>query len=64
MLKQLQLEAQEFTLRDEDIERVQKPWKLVCAGHKIGKPYQLFRKLVITRSNLSVLNYVSLRACT
>ncbi|KMS95817.1 hypothetical protein BVRB_004740 [Beta vulgaris subsp. vulgaris] len=60
VLKQLQLEAQEFTLRDEDIERVQKPWKLVCAGHKIGKPYQLFRKLVITRSNFSSAHFDAL----
>ncbi|KMT20269.1 hypothetical protein BVRB_1g002730 [Beta vulgaris subsp. vulgaris] len=45
VLKQLQLEAHEFTLQNDDIERVQKPWEIVPAGHKIGKPCQLFKKL-------------------
>ncbi|KNA03370.1 hypothetical protein SOVF_209870 [Spinacia oleracea] len=45
VLKQLKLEVNEFTLHDEDIERAQKPWEIVPAGHKIGKPSPLFRKL-------------------
>ncbi|XP_010695820.2 methionine--tRNA ligase, cytoplasmic isoform X1 [Beta vulgaris subsp. vulgaris] len=45
VLKQLRLEAHELTLHDDDIERVQRPWELVPAGHKIGKPRPLFRKL-------------------
>uniref|UniRef100_A0A803MGT3 methionine--tRNA ligase n=1 Tax=Chenopodium quinoa TaxID=63459 RepID=A0A803MGT3_CHEQI len=45
VLKQLKLEASVFTLHDEDIERAQKPWEIVPAGHRIGKPCPLFRKL-------------------
>uniref|UniRef100_A0A803MVJ1 methionine--tRNA ligase n=1 Tax=Chenopodium quinoa TaxID=63459 RepID=A0A803MVJ1_CHEQI len=45
VLKQLNLEDCVLTLHDEDIERAQKPWEIVPAGHKIGKPCPLFRKL-------------------
>ncbi|XP_048497174.1 protein unc-13 homolog isoform X1 [Beta vulgaris subsp. vulgaris] len=49
VLKQLHLEAHELTLHDDDIERVQRPWELVPADHKIGKPRPLFRKLVVAQ---------------
>ncbi|XP_048497175.1 protein unc-13 homolog isoform X2 [Beta vulgaris subsp. vulgaris] len=46
---ELHLEAHELTLHDDDIERVQRPWELVPADHKIGKPRPLFRKLVVAQ---------------
>ncbi|CAH9143742.1 unnamed protein product [Cuscuta epithymum] len=45
VLRQLNMEAHEFTLHDKDIERAQKPWEIVPAGHKIGKPSVLFKKM-------------------
>lgn len=36
-----------FSLSEKkDLERAQKPWELIPAGHKIEKPYPLLKKLV------------------
>ncbi|CAH9123330.1 unnamed protein product [Cuscuta epithymum] len=46
VLNQLALGANGFSLREDDIARIEKPWDIVPSGHKIGKPNPLFKKVV------------------
>lgn len=48
VFKQLNLPPSQFSLSDEngDVEKARRPWEILPAGHKIGKPEPLFKDLV------------------
>ncbi|KAK9725798.1 hypothetical protein RND81_05G169900 [Saponaria officinalis] len=47
VLKQLNMPQLQVSLSDEndDIQKIKKPWEILPAGHKIGKPEPLFKEL-------------------
>ncbi|KAJ4846029.1 hypothetical protein Tsubulata_002544 [Turnera subulata] len=47
VFKQLNVHPEQASLNDEkgDIDRAKRPWEILPAGHKIGKPEPLFKEL-------------------